>query len=258
MSELRRRIAGVDLVASDIDECLYPGFSQTYLGHLIFYQIVTRPTSATDVRFVPQLLHGGAYIRKVNLLRRLGRTPSNATLMRRYEHSMWAIPEEYFLNGARTIPSRSFPGVVQTLALLGRRAKVGLVSFGIHLIAEEYMRHLNSLAQGRFVVFAEANRIAFEPGADGRLIFAGYRPPPRTDPHDKREALEQQLRQHSAHRPLVFGNGRDEGAMAALARERGGIAVGFRPTDQDAPAFDVVVRARDWEPMARLVHELLS
>jgi len=256
--ELRRRLSAVDLVACDIDECLFPGFSQTSLGHQIFYHIVTRPTAATDIRFVPQLLHGGAYIRKVKLLRRLGRTPSNATLMRRYEHSMWAIPREYFDNGVRTVVERSFDGVPRTLALLGRQARVGLVSFGIHLIAEEYVRQLNRMAGGPFVVFAEANPIDFQPGADGRPVFAGYNPPPRTEPRHKREALQRQLDRFGARCPLVFGNGRDEGAMSDLARERGGLSLGFCPTPRDEAAFDLVVHRRDWRPIAGLVQALLG
>jgi hypothetical protein len=256
--ELLARLLEVDLVASDIDECLFPGFSQSYLGHQIFFDIVTRPETVTDVRFVPQLVHGGAFIRKVSLLRRVGRPPGNAALMRRYEHSMWLIPRAYFLKGAQRIPGRSFPGVAETLALLGRRVPVGLISFGIQLIADEYMRQLNDAGPRPFVVFAEANPVTFVPGSDGRLAFAGYDPSPRTEPRHKREILEQRLLAHRASRPLVIGNGRDECEMAALAARRGGLSFGFQPEPQDARCFDVVIRTRDWVPLADLLHQMLQ
>jgi hypothetical protein len=256
--ELRARLLEIDLVASDIDECLFPGFSQSYLGHQIFYDIMTRPETITDLRFVPQLVHGGAFIRKVKLLRRVGRPPENAVLMRRYEHSMWLVPQAYFLKGAQRIPGRSFRGVAETLALLGRRAPVGLISFGIQLIADEYMRQLNDAAARPFVVFAEANPVVFEPGSDGRPAFKGYDPAPRTEPRHKREILEQRLQLHQASRPLILGNGRDECEMAVLAAERAGLSVGFQPEPRDAQCFDVVLRTRDWLPLVGLLRQVLG
>ena len=256
LAEVSARLARIDLVASDIDECLFPGFSQSHLGHLIFYEVVTRPEAATDIRFVPQLLHAGAFIRKAKLLRRLGRTPSNATLMRRYEHSMWGIPEGYFRRGARSIPGRAYAGVRETLAGLGRRAPVGLISFGIDVIADEFGRQLNEAAERPYVDFVEANPIAFEAGGDGRPAFVGYRPEPMTDPRHKREALERQLERHRASCPLVFGNGGDECEAAVLAGEREGLSIGFRPQPEDLECFDIVVRARSWRGLAALLERL--
>jgi hypothetical protein len=257
-AELQQRLAAVDLVATDIDECLFPGFSQAVLGQMILYRLLTRPHTLGDLRLVPQLVSGGAYVRGVRLRRRLGWSiPENTRLMRRYEQSMAGIPEAYFRAGARTIPDRSFAGARRSLALLGRRAAVGLISFGIHLIAEEYMRQLNAAAEQPYVLFAEANPIAFDPGPDGRPAFTGYRCTPRTQPRHKREALEQRMAEHGARYPLILGHGPDEIEMVALARKRGGLSIAFRPIPIADPHFDVVVRAPDWRPLARLLAELL-
>lgn len=256
--ELARRLRRVDLAAVDIDECLFPGFSQTHLGYLIFYYILTRPRSPADLKFVPQLLRGGAYIRRVGLLHRLGRTPTNIELMTRYERSMMGIPEVYFVNGARTIPARSYPGVRRLLERIGRRVPTGLISFGIHLIAEEYMAQLNA-GPAPCVAFAEANRIRFaRAGEGGPRVFTGYEPPLMTSPADKLALLERRLERAGASCPLVVGNGRDEAAMADRARVLGGLSIGFQPAAEVAEHFDVVVRGPDWVPMTVLLGELLD
>jgi hypothetical protein len=251
-TDLQQRLEAVDLVAVDIDECMFPGFSQNVLGHLIFNQIVTRPLSGADLRYVPQLVRGWAYVRKALLLRRLGRSPSNVELMRRYEKSMMGIPEEYFRRGARLIPDRSYPGVLQTLCLLGQRAPVGLISFGIHLIAEEYLAQLTTTGDP-CVSFVDANRVRFA-GRDGaRPGFAGYDEPLMTRPADKLRVLEQRLSQYGAAVPLIIGNGKDEVQMASLAKERGGLSIGFRPGPDIQQHFDLVVSSDSWMPLLGLL-----
>jgi hypothetical protein len=131
------------------------------------------------------------------------------------------------------------------------------VSFGIHIIAEEYLRQLNSGGRPS-VSFAEANRITFRPGRDGRRVFAGYDGPPWTEPWQKLELLERQLERHGASCPLVIGNSLDESAMAARARELGGLSIGFRPTREAAQHFDLVVRAASWSPLFELVSDALG
>lgn len=259
LPELAARLGGVDLVAVDIDECIFPGFSQSWLGYLIMAQLLTRPERAGDLRCVPQLLSGGAYSRKVALLRRLGhRGPANRALMARYVQSMRGIPEGYFRRGARRIPRWTFAGVARCLTLLGRRAPLGLISFGIDPITEAYRRWLDQRGGGAVVAFCESNRVAFVPGADGRPVFSDYLPPLSSGPADKLRALERRLADHGAACPLVIGNGRDETAMADLARQRGGISIAFRPPPAHAGRFDLVISAGDWEPLAALVRDLLT
>jgi hypothetical protein len=242
-------------VAVDIDECIFPGFSQSWLGHLILWQLVTRPDRLRDLRFVPQLLSGGVYIYRVDLQRRLWRAPGNSALMARYVQSMRGIPELYFRRGAGWIPGRSFAGVRGALTLLGRRAPLGLVSLGIHLIAEAYQAWLDR----GVVAFTEANRVGFAPIADGRPGFTDYEPPLRTGRRDKLRALEHRLAERGARRPVVIGNGPDDGAMAERASALGGVSVGFRPRLAATwRCFDLVLTAPDWRPLAALLREELG
>ena len=250
--QVRRRLRNLDLTAVDIDECLFPGFSQSVLGYLIFFRLMTRPRRLTDLRLVPQLLSGGVYIRKKDLLRRMGHTPTNQELMLRYEQSMRMIPECYFRRGAEAIPGRSFNGALETLRLLGQRTTLGLISFGIDVISEEYQRQINR-GGNDCVRFLVSNRILFRRRPCGVYVFEGYRQPLLTEPGDKLRALQQRLADLKLERPLVIGNGRDEAEMAALARERGGLSIGFRPRPADQRAFDLLVDARDWRPLLRLV-----
>lgn len=255
---LAARLQSVDLVAVDIDECIFPGYSQSWLGYLIMQQLLTRPERLDDLRHVPQLIAGGVYIQKVDLLRRLERQPTNRALMARYVQSMRGIPEGYFLRGAERIPGRTYAGAAACLALLGRRAPLGLISLGVHVVAGAYRRWLDRRAGATVVAFIEANQIVFEAGGDGRARFSGYAPPLRVGPADKLRALEHRLDEHGARCPLVLGNSVDEASMAALARARGGLSVGYRPTRAAAAAFDLQIHARDWRPLNALLGQLLG
>jgi len=254
--EVCERLLGFDIVAVDLDECVHPSFSQTELGYLIFFAIAANPLRASDRRFLPQMLAGGAYIRKVAFLRRLGRTPSNQELMQRYEQSMRGIPEAYFLSQARKIPARSYSGAIETLRLLGRRAPLGFISLGIDVIAEEYLRQLID-DDSPHERFADSNRIVFSADDDGRRAFERYRTPLYIGPDDKLRILEARMAQLDASRPLIIGNGKDEAAMAQLARDIGGLSIGIVPSRLDKGDFDVWVTNRSWQPLRIFLEEHL-
>jgi hypothetical protein len=253
--EFRERLRRSDIIAVDLDECVYPGFAQSDLGYLMFFAIATKPIVTSDRRYLPQMISGGAYIRKVAMLRQLGRGPSNQELMQRYEQSMRAIPEAYFLSEARNIPARSYPDALETLALLGQRAPLGLISLGIDVIAAQYARQLNGDGDPR-VRFTDSNRIVFGAGRDGRAAFERYQPPLLVGPEDKLRILTKRMDELHASYPLVIGNGKDEAAMAALAHERGGISIGINPSKTEAAYFDACVMERNWGPLRELVQQL--
>jgi hypothetical protein len=255
LSEFRERLLRSNIVAVDLDECVYPGFSQTDLGYLLFYAIAAKPLASSDRRFLPQMLAGGAYIRKVAFLRRIGRAPSNRELMQRYEQSMRGIPEAYFFSQARKIPARSYAGAVESLRLLGRRVPLCLISLGIDVIADEYLRQLNGHGDPR-VRFADSNRIVFGADDRGRRAFLRYQSPLLLGPEDKLRVLEARMAELGASCPLVIGNGKDEAAMAALARQRGGLSIGIRPSRSDAGDFDVWVTRQSWQPLRTLLERL--
>jgi hypothetical protein len=251
-AELGERLRRSDIVAVDLDECVYPGFTQSDLGYLMFFAIAARPLDPSDRRFLPQMIAGGAFVRKVALLRRLGHTWPTRELMQRYEQSMRGIPEDYFLSQVTRIPGRSNIDAIDVLRLLGRRAPLGLVSLGIDVIVAEYIRQLNGDGQP-VVRFADSNRILFVDGDREKRVFQGYGSPLLTGPEDKRRALEARMAQFQASCPLVIGNSGDEAAMASLASRRGGISIGIRPSKPDSPAFDVCVLERSWRSLRMLL-----
>lgn len=257
LEELRRRLGRVELGAVDLDQCVFPGFSQSVLGYFIFGQIALAPRRAADLGLLPRLLRGGLFIRRVELKQLLGRQPTNLALMLRYERSMRGIPEHYFCRGARWIPPRSFGGALEALALLGQRVPLGLISFGIQPIADQYRAQLNARAGAEVVVFAEANAIRFAPGKDGRPRFAGYRGPIHFDPAHKLALLRRHLAARGAEVPLVIGNGRDEVPMAQYARAHGGLSIGVAPPPALRPAFDLLLTADSWQPLLALLRTLL-
>lgn len=254
--EVQRRLRRSDIVAVDLDECVYPGFSQTDLGYLIFFKIAVKPLVSSDRRFLPQMLSGGAYIRKVALLSRFGRMPTSRQLMQRYEQSMLGIPEDYFLEQARRIPSRSYSGALETLRLLGKRAPLGFISLGIDVIAGQYIRHLNHDGELQ-VRFADSNRIVFATDGSGRRVFKRYHSPLLIGAEDKLRLLKSRMAQAGASCPLVIGNSKDEAAMAKLARSCGGLSIGILPSRRDAGEFDLLVEYSSWQPLLTLLEPLL-
>jgi hypothetical protein len=255
--EFRERLLRTDIVAVDLDECVNPGFSQTELGYLIFFAIAAKPLAPSDRRFLPQMLAGGAYIRKVAFLSRFGRTPSNKELMQRYEQSMRGIPEAYFLSQARKLPTRAYSGAFETLRLLGRRTPLGFISLGIDVIAEEFVRQLNRDGETH-VRFTDSNRILFKADDNERRVFEGYRSPLLKGPEDKLRILKSRMAQLGASYPLVIGNSKDEAAIATLARNRGGISIGIMPSRLDASEFDVLVANPSWQPVLTVLQEILT
>jgi len=248
VAELRAAYARADVVALDLDECLFPRYSQSALGERVASRLLRRPERPGDRRLLPRLFLGGAY-RAATVLKALLGLPTPAPrLIAWYDWTLRGVPESYFRKAARRLPSRSYPLAAETVELLGSHAPTGIVSLGLDVVAWAYVE------QWRGLSFFEANGVVFSPGPDGRAAFAGYdRERLMTCGDDKRRALERRMADLGAGTPMVVGHDANDLPMARLARERGGLAVGFNPARRLWDEFDAVVTGRDWEPMYALV-----
>jgi len=267
LDELRAAYRRTDLIAVDLDQCIFPGFSQKELGFRLMRRLLRRPLRPGDRRFLPQLAWGALVLGVGQTQMRLGWKTSIRRLIRRYEQAMRGIPETYFTEVARTIPGDSCALAAETVAELASQAPTGIITLGIDIVARAYLEEFRTDA-GPSLRFFGANTILFGPGpkypressAIPSDTLAGTRVFERYDPsalmlagEDKRVVLERRMAEFGAAVPTTIGHSQQDVPLARLSRERGGLAIGYNPSAALEDAFDVVVRGRDWEPLYALV-----
>ncbi|MEW6357199.1 MAG: hypothetical protein AB1696_12795 [Planctomycetota bacterium] len=249
--ELRRRYAECDIAAVDLDECMMPGFAQVVLGRRIALRTALRPRRFRDLLKIPSLMQGGLHVVGMRALEFVGCRISRPDLMYVFERTLRGLPREYFADAARGIPRFAYPMMQEVLTGLAGRMPVGIISFCLEIIVQEFVLHLNT-GHREVVSFYRSNRLKFKED-EGHQVLDGYdRSCFMTTPGDKRIALEEEMAKRGAARPLIIGHSDEDVGMAELARERGGIAIGFTPLPSCVEAFDIVISGRDWSPILTL------
>jgi len=247
VAELRAAFARSEAIALDLDECLFPGYTQVALGRRVAWRILRRPVR----RLLARLALGGVYFGIKETKRLVGVGTPMRRLVRRYERVL------RLLEAAAEIPAASYPYAAETVAELATQAPTGLVSLGLDIVARAYIQAFRRAA-GPSLSFIESNVVRLRPGCCGR-VFDGYgREAFLENGADKRRVLEHRMAGLGAAVVTVVGHNEDDIAMAALARETGGLAVGFNSSWRLRDAFDIVVRGRDWEPMYAVAAILLG
>ena len=251
IQELQSRFKRIDLIVIDLDECLFPGFSQTTLGKLIFLDILLRISNLGDWKFLPQLLSGGIFILTAKMKKAFGINTSNLKMINKYERTMRKIPKKYFCNLAKHLPAMSYNRAVDTIKQLSKKARVGINSLGIDVILKEFLSQLRP-----YLSFFDSNVLLFEKTKD-REIFKGYETGNlKTNNLHKRQILEKRMVEFGAMHPLVIGHNEDDAEMARVARERKGIGIGFNLSSSVEDTFDVRITAKDWQPLYRLIRTI--
>jgi len=255
LKEIEQRFSRVDVAVSDLDQCLFPGFSQVALTVAMFKSLLREPRLSQDLKIKFKILDSVLYGVRVKLKSLIGVRPQHNDLIRKYEEIVEEIPREYFFNAARLIPALSYRYGFQTLQLLSRTMPTGIITMSIGLIMWEYVRQF-TLDDKPVISFYDANRISFNTDDDNK-VFEGY------SEHrfilsadDKLNAMMNRLEQLSAGCPLVIGHNMYEIPMVRAAREMSGISLGFNPAKSVEQEFDIVVRARDWKPIYQLFKSL--
>ena len=250
IEELKARFERIDLIAIDLDECLFPGYSQTVLGKFIFLEILLKPFNFRELKFIPQLLSGGLFITLSDFKKIIGITTPNLEMIDKYEQIMKGIFSEYFMKMASHIPPMSYDGAIEAIEKLSQKAKVGIISLGIDIITKEYLR------QFKCISFADSNILRFQK-LNNKKVFSGYeRINLKTNKFHKREMLESRLREFDAKRPLIIGHNDDDVEMAKIARRMDGLTIGFNPSSDIEDVFDVKIKAKDWYPINKLIQRL--
>src|SRR3989339_1096429 len=224
LQSLKGRFSKTDLVVIDLDECLFPGFSQTILGVLIFVNICFFPYKINDWKYIPQLVKGGFFITFTKIKSWFNYNTGNRDLLDKYEMVMKGIPRVYFDSMVKYIPRLSYPFSAGAIRELAKKAPVGLVSFGLNIILEEYVKEFKK-GGTPLISFYDSNIIYFKDSG-----FAGYqRSQLKTNKFDKKAVLERILSEFNARHPMVIGHNEDDLEMVKYAQENGGIGIGYNP-----------------------------
>jgi len=253
LEEARQRFAACDICCVDLDQCLFPTFTQTVLGTLAVGRAVVTPNLWSRL---PRLLGGGGFLVATRLRQLRGHRPTNSELMARFSEVMAGMPMDLIESLARLLPRISFPGWRDSLALISARMPTGLLSFAIQPIIDAYRRTYGWRGKPIFDL-ASGTPVDVTPGGrKGPVLLGCYNGTTDLSGEAKLRTLERWMAEWEASVPLIIGHGPDEVPMADLARRHGGLSIGFRPAPGWADRFDLVVEAMTWRPVTRLLRLL--
>lgn len=238
-----REMAGrCDLCVVDLDQCIYPRFTQTTLGRLL----LMRSLWPRYWRFLPRLLSGASYISGTRAAGLLGRRADNLELMSAFSRVMRGIPLHLVEELSLRLPGMGPQAWREALGMISRKMKVYLLTFSIEPVARAY--GMADDDQGR-PIFTDWRGSALE--ADSGVItgvtFSSY----SLSAPAKREVLEEIVEAGGFSRPLIIGHGEDEAALALRSREMGGGSIGFLRAGGDLKDFELKLPGHAWEVIVR-------
>jgi len=249
IAALRDAYARTDIVALDLDECIFPGYSQTALGARVARRLLRKPDRPGQRRLLARLAGGGLLFAVKEVRRWLGAEPPMRRLVAWYEWVMRGVPEHYLLEEAQALPPKAFPFAAETVAELARKAPTGIITLGLDIVARAFVAQFSTI-RGPSLDFFASNVVTFAPDPRGEPVFEGYAADRYLlDGNDKVSALGRIMADYGAIVPLTVGHSDDDVGLARLARERGGLAIGFNPRERLWGTFDIVALGESWAPV---------
>lgn len=218
-----------------MDDCIYPGTTNLALLRNLFLILFRRGEYKTLFKimgYLPILLG-------MKCLQLLGLGVDNCRLILFFSRMISNISFCYLQTAVFPISSNSFPGVKETLTIFSRRSKIGLISLGLEIVLEEYKRQFKD---------GEIPLIDF---CDGVQVN-------RLKVIDKGEKARERIQEFKAKMPLVIGHNRDDLGMIKMVKEKNGLVLGFNPSREVAKQCDIIVSAKDWQPLAEYLQPLLG
>ncbi len=240
----RLELSRLDACVLDFDNCLYPGISKVSVAIQVGLSILFSPHRMADRRYLPRLALAAVTLLASRTSQHLGGRTTDADLVRQYMQLLRPIPLPYFQAAAARIPGRLRPGAWDSLTWLAARWPVGIISLALTEVLDAVDAELEART---------GYRLALKRGNDLEQWRSGQSISPVLTAQDKRAHMAQALAQIKSRRPLVIGHDDEDMGMVELAREMGGVSIGFAPPAYLAPQFDFVLARPDWNSMKVLV-----
>ena len=244
--KIREMVGRCDMCAVDLDQCIYPRFTQTTLGALL----LLRSLKGKYRKYFPQLLSGAIYISWTRSLQVVGRRPGNYSLMSAFCRVVSGLPLKLVEERARCLPDMGPQSWRVALAELSSRLSVYLLTFSIEPVARAYGEARNVPGERIFRDWRGTSLILEKGKIKGCDIT-----PDALGPEAKLRALEEILRTGDFQRPLIIGHGEDEMLMARRAREMGGSSIGLARGRKEVKDFELVLHGNAWRKIAAALRE---
>ena len=247
--ELKNALKDLDLVVADLDECIFPGITKVILYRNICLLLI-RSRQAKNCLLLGQLLTHALIVTLMKLVQMLCPGITNKQLILYFAKIIKPVSFSYLQKAAQSIPGRSYAGARETLEILSKKATVGIISQGLDIVLNEYVRQFNG-SERSIIDFWDGNALSdlidWENRADNGFIF---------NQHDKEVHTRRSILQFGAKKAMVIGHNRDDLGMIRVVREYDGIVVGFNPTSEVEKWCDIVVTGKDWMRLKQIVREL--
>ena len=251
--ELRIFLKELDLVVVDLDECIFPKITKVALYKNICL-LLMGSGQLKDWVLLGRLLRGAVMMVLMRLVQKLCLGITNRQLIFYFARVIRPVPVPYLQRAVESIPGESYAGARQTLEVLSKKARVGIISQGLDVVLNEYVRQFSS--QGKNTIdFWDGNILSGlitareGPGAGKNFIL---------NSHDKEAPTRKRIAQFKAKRIIVIGHNSDDLVMIRVVREHKGMVVGFNPTKGIRKLCDIVVIGKSWMGLRQIVQELME
>lgn len=247
--EINKRLREVDLALIDMDNCVYPGTT----GLSLFKNCCLLYFRGRDIKII---LYTTLFIACYPVMI-FFRLVDNRKLMRFALGIFRGAPLSYLQAAAKPIPAKSFPGAKKAISILSKHAKAGFISFGLDIILDEYKAQFNDNGR-QLISFYDSNHFAWRK-VDETMISNGIRIDQlMIKASDKADRARKRIKEFGSKVPLAIGHSQGDLGMMEVAKEHGGLALGFNPSSMVAKHCHIVVKARDWQPLASYFSSVLS
>jgi hypothetical protein len=252
--DLAARLRAVDLVASDVDECMLPFIGQAKAGLYVLRRVAGSANTPRELRLATRMGSRAGALLAQKMYHKITGWGQNSRLIMQFEDFVKGAPLKYFASSARKLVHQGLPGVPETVRIFNERhVPFGMISLGVDLVIEPYRRHLER-RHGAHIEFTDCTRTLENNGT-----FAGYNPDSTLSmPEHKATRVRERVGEFSASHPLIIGHDRDDMGMFRAARELGGLAMGFNPVPDSYPLLDIAIFADNWHAVADFLQTLLK
>jgi len=243
-SEIRRRLAKVDVVVFDVDGCLYPGYTQIELGHLIFSNLIRRGwRKRSTISLMIRMSFMGAVM---HLIKRCPLEPErrNLILQRNYTRAFRGVSKEELTSLVPEVWKKLSPNVESCIDFLSQHVPLGIISLGLDVILDGLSSKLAENKRSIPFLFCYSNKTIWENGR-----FNGLEEPVRVGTKDKESLFIEASRRYNIDTPLVIGHNAEERGLCRLADQRGGLSIGLGAEGRDQGNFHVCFQKADWSSL---------
>lgn len=240
------RMKKVDILCTDLDECLFPFFTQVLVAGEILVEALFKKNKW---KYIPQLI-GGASVILFLIVVTFGniRFLKNEFLMNLFARTMKRIPLDLIRKHSRYIHTFFYTESLLFLQKMSqRKVPIVILSLSIQPILDELKNNIGFIDEciGNKIIFSKKNN-----------TFIDYASPKMTNADDKLSALMELKERHPFKTPLIIGHSDDELRMVEYARSVGGVSIGINPKNHLEDSFDIVIKSVNWSSLTQYLADL--